>query len=208
MARIAGVDLPPKKRAEIGLTYIYGIGRTRSKSLLYRGRIDFDKKIRDLTRRRSQPHPPDSRRRRRGRRRPAQRNLDEHQAAHRDGLLPRTAASPQPAGARASARTPTPAPARVRAAARWRTRRKRRVRHSRERSWRKHQQKPGKKKSFKKKEKRVVHVGVVHVQATFNNTIVTITDQEGNTMSWSSAGFAGLPRVAQGHSVRRAAGGA
>ena len=49
MARIAGVDLPPKKRAEIGLTYIYGIGRTRSKSLLHRAGIDFNKKVRDLT---------------------------------------------------------------------------------------------------------------------------------------------------------------
>src|ERR1039457_3250605 len=49
MARLAGVDLPPTKRAEIGLTYIYGIGRTRSKSLLYRAGIDFDKKVRDLT---------------------------------------------------------------------------------------------------------------------------------------------------------------
>jgi len=49
MARIAGVDLPPKKRAEIGLTYIYGIGRTRAKSLLYRSGIDFNKKIGDLT---------------------------------------------------------------------------------------------------------------------------------------------------------------
>jgi small subunit ribosomal protein S13 len=49
MARIAGVDLPPKKRAEIGLTYIYGIGRTRAKSLLYRSGISFDKKIGDLT---------------------------------------------------------------------------------------------------------------------------------------------------------------
>ena len=49
MARIAGVDLPPKKRAEIGLTYIYGIGRTRAKSLLYRTGIDFNKKIGDLT---------------------------------------------------------------------------------------------------------------------------------------------------------------
>src|ERR1022692_3478003 len=49
MARLAGVDLPPTKRAEIGLTYIYGIGRTRSKSLLYRCGIDFNKKIRDLT---------------------------------------------------------------------------------------------------------------------------------------------------------------
>ena len=49
MARIAGVDLPPKKRAEIGLTYIYGVGRTRSKSILYRCGIGFDKKIADLT---------------------------------------------------------------------------------------------------------------------------------------------------------------
>lgn len=48
MARIAGVDLPSKKRAEIGLTYIYGIGRTRSKSILYRAGIDFNKKIADL----------------------------------------------------------------------------------------------------------------------------------------------------------------
>src|SRR5437868_6376618 len=52
--------------------------------------------------------------------------------------------------------------------------------------------KTGKKKSFKKKEKRVVHTGTVHVQATFNNTIVTITDQEGNTLSWSSAGSLGF----------------
>ena len=49
MARIAGVDLPPKKRAEIGLTYIYGVGRTRSKSLLYRAGIDANKKVGDMT---------------------------------------------------------------------------------------------------------------------------------------------------------------
>jgi len=49
-----------------------------------------------------------------------------------------------------------------------------------------------KKKAFKKKEKRVVHVGIVHIQATFNNTIVTIADPEGNTVSWSSAGSRGF----------------
>ena len=49
MARIAGVDLPPKKRVEIGLTYIYGVGRTRSKSLLHRAGIHFDKKVGDLS---------------------------------------------------------------------------------------------------------------------------------------------------------------
>ncbi len=48
MARIAGVDLPAKKRAEIGLTYIYGIGRSRSLSLLHRAGVDPDKKISDL----------------------------------------------------------------------------------------------------------------------------------------------------------------
>jgi small subunit ribosomal protein S13 len=49
MARIAGVDLPNKKRAEIGLTYIYGIGRTRSNSLLHRAGVDPNKKVADLT---------------------------------------------------------------------------------------------------------------------------------------------------------------
>ena len=49
MARIAGIDLPPKKRAEIGLTYIYGIGRTRSMSILVRAGVNPDKKVKDLT---------------------------------------------------------------------------------------------------------------------------------------------------------------
>ena len=49
MARLAGVDLPAKKRTEIGLTYIYGIGRTRSKSLCHRAGVDPDKKVADLT---------------------------------------------------------------------------------------------------------------------------------------------------------------
>jgi small subunit ribosomal protein S13 len=49
MARIAGVDLPPRKRAEIGLTYIYGVGRTRARSLLYRVGVDPDTKIQDMT---------------------------------------------------------------------------------------------------------------------------------------------------------------
>ena len=49
-----------------------------------------------------------------------------------------------------------------------------------------------KKKTYKKKEKKVVHTGIVHIQATFNNTIVTIADIEGNTVSWSSAGSLGF----------------
>lgn len=49
MARIAGVDLPPRKRAEIGLTYIYGIGRTRALSLLFRANIDPGKRIGEMS---------------------------------------------------------------------------------------------------------------------------------------------------------------
>lgn len=43
----------------------------------------------------------------------------------------------------------------------------------------------------KKKIKKNIDTGVVHIQATFNNTIVTITDSQGNTLSWSSAGVEG-----------------
>ena len=49
MARIAGVDLPRKKRIEIGMTYIYGIGRTASQSILSRLKIDPNTKTDDLT---------------------------------------------------------------------------------------------------------------------------------------------------------------
>jgi small subunit ribosomal protein S13 len=49
MARIAGIDLPRTKRAEIGLTYIYGIGRARSMSILVRADVNPDKKVKDLT---------------------------------------------------------------------------------------------------------------------------------------------------------------
>ena len=48
MARIAGIDLPNRKRIEIGLTYIYGIGRTRSRSLLHRAGVSPDRKVSDL----------------------------------------------------------------------------------------------------------------------------------------------------------------
>src|ERR1044071_4180701 len=49
MARIAGVDLPANKRAEIGLTYIYGIGRARANKILGEASIDINRKIRELS---------------------------------------------------------------------------------------------------------------------------------------------------------------
>ncbi|WP_343693753.1 30S ribosomal protein S13 [Chitinophaga sp.] len=47
MARIAGIDLPKNKRGEIGLTYIYGIGRSTAQYILEKSGIDFNKKVKD-----------------------------------------------------------------------------------------------------------------------------------------------------------------
>ena len=49
MARIAGVDLPREKRVEIGLTYIYGIGRTKSNEILKTAGVNPDTRVKDLT---------------------------------------------------------------------------------------------------------------------------------------------------------------
>ncbi len=49
MARISGVDLPREKRIEIGLTYIYGIGRTTAKSILAETGVNPDTRVKDLT---------------------------------------------------------------------------------------------------------------------------------------------------------------
>lgn len=49
MTRIAGVDIPPNKRVEVGLTYIFGIGRSRSQHILASAKIDVNTKVKDLT---------------------------------------------------------------------------------------------------------------------------------------------------------------
>ena len=49
MARVAGVDLPPNKRAQIGMTYIYGVGKSRATAILDQAGISVDAKIRDLS---------------------------------------------------------------------------------------------------------------------------------------------------------------
>ncbi len=54
------------------------------------------------------------------------------------------------------------------------------------------EEKPREKKAAKKKVKKAIGNGVAHIQSTFNNTIVTITDSTGNVVAWSSAGSAGF----------------
>ena len=57
------------------------------------------------------------------------------------------------------------------------------------------------KRSTKKQKKNIVS-GVVHINSTFNNTIITITDLSGNTISWSSAGSVGFKGAEKGHLSR------
>jgi small subunit ribosomal protein S13 len=49
MARVAGVDLPPQKRAQIGLTYIYGVGKARATAVLEQAQVDINTKIKNLS---------------------------------------------------------------------------------------------------------------------------------------------------------------
>lgn len=49
MARIAGVEIPNNKRVEVGLTYIYGIGRSKSRKILEITKVDLNKKVKDLS---------------------------------------------------------------------------------------------------------------------------------------------------------------
>jgi small subunit ribosomal protein S11 len=70
--------------------------------------------------------------------------------------------------------------------------------------------KPGKNKKFKKRERKNVPFGLVYIQASFNNTIVTITDQQGNTVSWKSSGSLGFRGSRKGtpFAAQQAAAGA
>ncbi|MGD0799290.1 MAG: 30S ribosomal protein S11 [Acidobacteriaceae bacterium] len=68
----------------------------------------------------------------------------------------------------------------------------------------------GKNKKFKKRERKNVPFGLVFIQASFNNTIVTITDQQGNTLSWKSSGSLGFRGSRKGtpFAAQQAAAGA
>ena len=137
MARIAGVDLPRDKRVEIGLTYIYGIGRTSATRILTEAGVNPDIRCRDLT-------DEDVKK--------ISAVIDETQVV--EGDLRREIALNikrlQEIGCY------------------------RGIRHR------------------KKRVKKNVEHGQAHIQSSFNNTIVTLTDAQGNALSWASAGGLGF----------------
>ena len=189
MARIAGVDLPRNKQARIALTYIFGIGNPRALSLLSMANVDPFKKIQDLG-------EDEVNRIRTGRlktramwKATPQGCLDAHQAPDRNssyrGLRHRRSLPMRGQRTHTNART-RKGPRKGTVAARRKRRRPK---------WRK--QKGGGRKGRQKQEVQEARaqeraLGLVHVQATFNNTIVTITDDMGNTLSWKSSGSLGF----------------
>src|SRR6202171_4282645 len=176
MARVAGVDLPPNKRAEVGLTYIYGIGRSRASSILNEAAVNLDTRVRDLSEDElsriraileAQGEVEGDLRKRvqmdikrlmdigcyRGLRHrrslPVRGQRTHTNARTRKGPRRGTVANKKKATGKTYDRM-SKAPVKAAKAG-------------------KPPAKAGKKKSFKKKEKRVVHNGLVHIQATFNN---------------------------------------
>ena len=210
MARIAGVDLPRHKHIVYALPYLYGIGKAAARQICDEDRHRSEQDDRGADRGRDQEDPRAPRGRLQGRGRPAPRGPDEHQAPDGPRLLPRPPSPPRPARSTASAPTPTRARARGRARASSRAPASPRdlSAESRPRSQPRHvaveDQHPRRRPAAhrrgaarrprppKKKVKKNVATGIAHIQSTFNNTVVTITDVNGNTVAWSSAGSRGF----------------
>src|SRR5918998_1589480 len=134
MARIAGINIPLNKRAEIGLTYIYGVGRSTSNQVLKDVGVDPDTKVKDLTEDEV---------------RQLREKVDDLLV---EGDLRRERSQNVK---------------RLMEIGSYKGLRRRRVRKN-------------------------VPFGQAHIKTSFNNTIVSLTDKEGNVIAWESAGGAGF----------------
>ena len=180
MARIAGIDLPKDKRIEIGLTYIYGIGRKSAKDILEKAGVNPDTRVKDLTDAEEQKLRDvidnyivegDLRR---------QTALDIKRLSeigcyrgmrHRKGLPVRGQRS------KTNART-RKGPKKTSA--------------NKKKSERRTAMAQAKKVIRRRREKKNIERGQVHIRSSFNNTMVTVTDTQGNAISWASSGGLGF----------------
>ena len=180
MARIAGIDLPKDKRVEIGLTYIYGIGRKSAKDILEKAGVNPDTRVKDLTDDEEQKLRDvideyvvegDLRR---------QTALDIKRLGeigcyrgqrHRKGLPVRGQRS------KTNART--------------RKGHKKTIANKKKEE-RRTAMAQAKKVIRRRREKKNIERGQVHIRSSFNNTMVTVTDTQGNAISWASSGGLGF----------------
>ena len=182
MARISGVDLPKNKRIEIALTYIYGIGRTSANKILAATGINPDTRVKDLT--------------------------EQDEAALREvigrdymveGDLRRDVAMDvkrlTEIGCYRGLRHRKGLPVRgQRSKTNARTRKGPKHRREQEevREGRIVMANPKKKVVRRRRERKNIEKGAVHIRSSFNNTMVTVTDTNGNALSWASAGGLGF----------------
>ena len=182
MARIAGVDIPNNKRVEIALTYIYGIGRKSANDILAATGINPDTRAKDLTEEEiaklrdvieSSYTVEGDLRREVGLNIKRMVEVNCYRGIrHRKGLPVRGQRT------KTNART-RKGPAKTIA-------NKKKYRSGIKMA------KATKKVVKKRRERKNIEKGAVHIQSTFNNTIVTITDVYGNAISWASAGELGF----------------
>ena len=176
------MNLPNQKRLEIGLTYIYGIGPPTAREICAALGLSPDEKIRDLTdeevtklQRYIDENLP-------GRGRPPPRAPAGDQAADRDRLVPRPAPPARPAGER-------PADEDERAHAQG-PEEDRRPREEGEVTWRLLVERA--RGRTRRRVKKNIAIGQAHIKTSFNNTIVSLTDKDGDVIVWESAGSAGF----------------
>ena len=181
MARIAGVDLPRNKRIEIGLTYIYGIGRQTATNILANTGVNPDTRVKDLS--------------------------EEDVAKLRDFIdanytvegdlrrevalnIKRLVEIGSYRGIRHRKGLPVRGQ-RTKTNARTRKGPKRTIANKKKIGG-ESMAKTVKRVARKKKERKNIERGAAHIRSTFNNTIVTMTDVNGNALSWASAGGLGF----------------
>jgi len=154
MARIAGVNIPVNKRVEVGLTYVFGVGRSTASQIVKDAGVSPDTKVKDLTEDEvvKLREAIESRQVEGELRRDRSQNVKRlseigsyRGLRHRRGLPTRGQPMPQP-----------------------------------------------KKGRTRRRVKKNVSYGQAHIKTSFNNTIVTLTDTEGNVLAWESAGSAGF----------------
>ena len=185
MARIAGVDLPREKRVEIGLTYIFGIGRSLSNEILQKTGVNPDTRVKDLT--------------------------DDEVAKLRDVIehsyqvegdlrrenamnIKRLVEIGSYRGVRHRRGLPVRGQ-RTKTNARTRKGPKKTIANKKKYGGAKIMAKAqtAKKGATKKRrERKNIEKGAAHIRSSFNNTIVTITDLSGNALSWASSGGLGF----------------
>ena len=152
MARIAGVDLPREKRIEIGLTYVYGIGRSTADQILAGTGINPDIRVKDLS-------AEDEAK--------IREYIDKNDIIVEGDLRRNVALDIK----------------RLTEIQCYRG-----VRHRKGLPCRGQRTKTNARTCKGPKRRKNISAGAAHIQSTFNNTIVTITDTQGNTISWASTG--------------------